>query len=66
MNEGRGQTQEKEQIFKLKAPYTPTGDQPQAIAELVRGLQGGQSVRRLCSGLPVPVRPLRWPMSSSS
>ena len=23
--------------FKLKAPYEPTGDQPQAIAELVKG-----------------------------
>ena len=23
--------------FKLKAPYNPTGDQPQAIAELVKG-----------------------------
>ena len=31
--------------FKLKAPYKPTGDQPQAIAELVKGLQGRQSVR---------------------
>ena len=27
--------------FKLKAPYKPTGDQPQAIEKLVRGLQLG-------------------------
>ena len=25
--------------FKLKAPYKPTGDQPQAIAELVKGFK---------------------------
>ena len=30
--------------FKLKAPYKPTGDQPQAIEKLVRGFQGGKSV----------------------
>ena len=27
--------------FELHAPYTPTGDQPQAIEKLVRGLQLG-------------------------
>ncbi len=27
--------------FKLKAPYEPTGDQPQAIAELVKGFKEG-------------------------
>ncbi len=26
--------------FKLKAPYKPTGDQPQAIAELVKANGG--------------------------
>lgn len=30
-----------EQIFKLHAPYAPTGDQPEAIAALVDGLQKG-------------------------
>ena len=51
--------------FKLKAPYEPTGDQPQAIAELVKGFkEGNQS--RLCWELPVPVRHLRWQMSSHS
>ena len=30
-----------EQIFKLHAPYAPTGDQPEAIATLVEGLQKG-------------------------
>jgi excinuclease ABC subunit B len=28
--------------FKLKAPYQPLGDQPQAIHELVEGIQGGK------------------------
>ena len=30
--------------FVLKAPYKPTGDQPQAIAELGQRLQGGQPI----------------------
>src|SRR5439155_19293123 len=28
--------------FRLQAPYTPAGDQPQAIAELVAGLRAGE------------------------
>src|SRR5438128_11342655 len=28
-------------VFKLRAPYQPTGDQPKAIAELVDGLRRG-------------------------
>ena len=32
--------------YELQAPYTPTGDQPQAIDSLVRGLEAG--CRRLC------------------
>ena len=30
--------------FKLHAPYEPTGDQPEAIKELVEGFQGRQSM----------------------
>lgn len=30
-----------EQIFKLKAPYAPTGDQPEAIAQLTAGVKKG-------------------------
>ena len=33
--------EEKQQIFKLHSEYQPTGDQPQAIAELVKGFQEG-------------------------
>ena len=33
--------------FKLKAPYEPTGDQPQAIAELVKGFREGNQCQTL-------------------
>ena len=33
--------------FKLKAPYEPTGDQPQAIAELVQGFKEGNQCQTL-------------------
>ena len=33
--------------FKLKAPYKPTGDQPQAIEELVRGFKEGNQCQTL-------------------
>ena len=33
--------------FKLHAPYQPTGDQPQAIEELVRGFKEGNQFETL-------------------
>ena len=33
--------------FKLKSPYKPTGDQPQAIAELVKGFKEGNQCQTL-------------------
>ena len=33
--------------FKLKAPYKPTGDQPQAIVELVKGFKEGNQCQTL-------------------
>lgn len=33
--------------FKLHAPYQPTGDQPQAIAELVKGFKEGNQCQTL-------------------
>ena len=33
--------------FKLKAPYKPTGDQPPAIAELVKGFKEGNQFETL-------------------
>lgn len=34
-------------VFKLHAPYKPTGDQPQAIAELVKGFKEGNQFQTL-------------------
>lgn len=36
-----------EQIFKLHSEYSPTGDQPQAIAELVEGFKEGNQAQTL-------------------
>lgn len=33
--------------FKLQAPYQPTGDQPQAIDQLVKGFQEGKQCQTL-------------------
>lgn len=38
---------ESEHAFKLHAPYQPTGDQPQAIAELVQGFREGNQFQTL-------------------
>ena len=40
--------------FKLKAPYEPTGDQPQAIAELVKGFKEGNQCQTLLGNLCSP------------
>ena len=36
-----------EQRFKLHAPYKPTGDQPQAIEKLVKGLKTDPEFNKL-------------------
>ena len=46
---------EEESIFKLHAPYQPTGDQPQAISQLVEGFKKGYQ-------LQVPEKHLPWQM----
>ena len=38
---------QEQQIFKLHSEYQPTGDQPQAIAELVKGSQEGNQFETL-------------------
>lgn len=38
---------EEKSIFKLHAPYEPTGDQPQAIAALVEGFKKGNQFETL-------------------
>ncbi len=37
----------KDNTFKLKSPFSPTGDQPQAIEALVQGLQAGERAQTL-------------------
>ena len=39
--------EEKQQIFKLHSEYQPTGDQPQAIEELVNGFKEGNQFETL-------------------
>ena len=58
-NRGNSQSADKSQLlvhksspkdghaFKLQAPYKPTGDQPQAIAELVKGFKEGNQFQTL-------------------
>ena len=53
--------EQEQQIFKLHSEYQPTGDQPQAIAELVKGFQEGNQFEP-CLALPAPARRLRWRM----
>ena len=36
-----------EKIFKLESPYNPTGDQPQAIEQLVKGFKEGNQCQTL-------------------
>ena len=48
---------QEQQIFKLHSEYQPTGDQPQAIAELVKAIS-----LKPCLALPAPARRLRWRM----
>ncbi len=49
-----------EQIFKLHSPYKPTGDQPEAIATLVEGLNKGHMEQKPCSALRVRAKRLPW------
>lgn len=47
MNEQTIITQTDPELFKLSAPYHPTGDQPEAIAKLVEGLNRGDQEQTL-------------------
>lgn len=46
MNREQGYSQD-EHAFKLHAPYQPTGDQPQAIEQLVKGFKEGNQFQTL-------------------
>ena len=41
------QQENQTEVFHLKAPFTPTGDQPQAIEALVQGLKAGDKGQTL-------------------
>ncbi len=58
--------QNEQQIFKLHAPYQPTGDQPQAIEELVKGFKEGNQFETLLGVTGSGIRPLQWRTSSHS
>ncbi len=47
--------------FELVSEYNPTGDQPQAIEELVKGFKEEISARHCLVSLAL-VRHLRWQM----
>ena len=47
--------------FILKAPYKPTGDQPQAIEQLVKGFKEGNQCQTLL-GVTGSGKLLRWQM----
>ena len=48
--------------FKLVSEYQPTGDQPQAIESLVKGIKEGEMHQTLL-GLQVLVKLLPWQTS---
>ena len=47
LNSGGGFVQTEQKMFKLHAPYQPTGDQPQAIEDLVKGFKEGNQFQTL-------------------
>ena len=34
-------------MFSLQSPFSPSGDQPQAIANLIRNIEAGQKMQGL-------------------
>lgn len=49
--------------FQISSKYKPTGDQPQAIAQLTEGVERGDPAQVLL-GVTGSERHSRWPMSS--
>ena len=45
--------------FDLQSDFRPSGDQPQAIAELIEGV-GAARASRCCSASPARARPSPW------
>ena len=46
--------------FKLVSPYSPTGDQPQAIELLTNGVLRGDRMQTLLGVTGSGKKPLRW------
>ena len=52
-----------DEVFHLKAPFQPTGDQPQAIEALMQGIHEGDDAQTLL-GVTGSGKRLRWRTSS--
>lgn len=50
-------------MFKLHSDYKPTGDQPQAIEYLSKGIEEGQKFQTLLGVTRFPEKPLPWQIS---
>ena len=51
----------KKSVFSLESDYAPMGDQPTAIAELVKGVNDGKKSQVLL-GVTGSGKTLQWPM----
>lgn len=49
-------------MFKLVSEYKPTGDQPQAIEYLSKGIQEGKKFQTLLGVTRLSEKPLPWPI----
>ena len=47
-------------MFKLNSPFKPAGDQPQAIKQLVEGLEKTSGSKPYWA-LPAAAKPSQWP-----
>ena len=50
-------------MFKLHSDYKPTGDQPQAIEYLSKGIEEGKKFQTLLGVTRFPEKPLPWQIS---
>ena len=50
-------------MFKLHSDYKPTGDQPQAIEYLSKGIKEGKKFQTLLGVTRFSEKPSQWPIS---
>ena len=60
------QQENQTEVFHLKAPFKPTGDQPQAIEALVQGLKAGDKIRYFKPDFPQFLRQHRIILSADT